>query len=155
MPGAKDCISVSENGVRDLKQKRLLSDNVDKLYDKFLLSNPGIKISLSKFTKLRPKECIVVGKSGTHNVCVCKTHENVRLKMFGLKQNLKHKGVSFEISFEDCLKEIVCLNSVPDCFFLKCNECLGTEEMSKKFKAILEDNDVTEINFTQWMSTDR
>lgn len=45
----------------------------------FTNENPTIKIGFTKFTQLRPKDCILAGPTGTHNVCVCMIHENVRL----------------------------------------------------------------------------
>ena len=40
-----------------------------------------MKIGLSKFAELRPKECVLAGASGTHNVCVCTIHQNVKLML--------------------------------------------------------------------------
>jgi len=39
---------------------------------------------LSKFCQLRPKECFIVGARGTHSVCVCTLHQNVKLKLSAL-----------------------------------------------------------------------
>ena len=33
----------------------------------------------SKFAEFRPKECVLPGSSGTHSVCVCTKHQNVKL----------------------------------------------------------------------------
>lgn len=70
LPSRKDCITISENGVRETVQKRLLLLNINKLHAKFNENNPEIKISLSTFTKFRPRFCLPVGSKGTHNVCV-------------------------------------------------------------------------------------
>ena len=75
MPGAKDCISV--NGIKH--QKRLLLLELKELYRFFKEEHPSKKIGFSKFCTLRPKWCILTGSSGTHNVCTCKQHENVKL----------------------------------------------------------------------------
>lgn len=155
MPGVKDCISVVENGVRQMKQKRLLLNNLDNLYNQCKVSYPNVTISWSKFTKLRPKECILAGKNGTHNVCVCKVHENVKLKLFGIKQNLKEKGVAFDTSYRDYINTAICENPKAECYFSKCEECPGTESISTDLKSIFQDNNITEINFTQWIKTDR
>lgn len=60
-------------------QKRLLLGNIKELYALFQKDYPDCQISLSKFTELRPKECVLAGSNGTHSVCVCKTHKNVKL----------------------------------------------------------------------------
>ena len=75
MPGAKDCISV--NGIKH--QKRLLLVELKELYRLFKEDHPDKKIGFSKFCSLRPRWCILTGSSGTHNVCTCKQHENVKL----------------------------------------------------------------------------
>ena len=91
MPGAKDYKSIVKDGKRYQEQKRLLLYNLAELHKKFIESYPELKISVSKFTKLRPAQCILADKNGTLNVCSCKTHENVKLKVEGLKQKLKQK----------------------------------------------------------------
>ena len=39
----------------------------------------NVKVSRSKFCELHPKECITVGSSGSHSVCVCTYHQNAKL----------------------------------------------------------------------------
>ena len=43
------------------------------------------KIGFSKFPELRPQHCVLAGASGTHAVCVCTIHQNVKLMMIGGK----------------------------------------------------------------------
>ena len=45
--------------------------------------HPGSKVGLSKIAKLGPKECVLAGATGTHSVCVCTIHKNVKLMMEG------------------------------------------------------------------------
>lgn len=70
MPGAKDFVSVREGGSRIQKQRRLLLLNLNELHNQFNARHPEIKVGLSKFCELRPKECVTVGAKGTHSVCV-------------------------------------------------------------------------------------
>ena len=60
-------------------QKRLLLCNVNELYIKFKEEHPNEKISCSSFAALRPKWCINVDNIGSHSVCVCVYHQNVKL----------------------------------------------------------------------------
>ena len=76
MPGKKDCVSIRKN-VHE--QKRLVLCNLRELYAAFKMQNPDIKVGFSKFCALRPKSCIIAGKSGTHSVCVCSIHQNAVL----------------------------------------------------------------------------
>ena len=38
-------------------------------------------MGFSKFAELSPKECVLAGATGTHSVCVCMIHQNVKLMM--------------------------------------------------------------------------
>lgn len=96
MPGMKDYVSVMEDGKKVQKQKRLLLYNIHELHKKFTEVFPDEKIGLTKFQKLRPRECISAGKSGTHNVCVCKIHQNIKLQLNGFKNELKKKERFFQ-----------------------------------------------------------
>ncbi|KZC08957.1 hypothetical protein WN55_11420 [Dufourea novaeangliae] len=78
-PGKKDFISVKRDGLKMHIQKRLVLNNLNELYLFFKQQNPSLKIGFSKFAQLRPKECVLVRHSGTHSVCVCVIHQNVKL----------------------------------------------------------------------------
>lgn len=69
MSGKKDFISVKlDDGKRTHTQKQLLLCNIDELYQRFKDEYPNIKVGLTKFFTLRPKQCILAGDSGTHNM---------------------------------------------------------------------------------------
>ena len=42
-----------------------------------------MKIGFSKFAELRPRYCVLAGASGTHSVCICTIHQNVKLMILG------------------------------------------------------------------------
>lgn len=85
LPGAKEFKSVKgPDGQRKHIQKRLLLLNLNELYQNYKRKYPNDKISLSKFCSLRPQHCITVGCRGTHSVCVCKIHQNVKLMLNAL-----------------------------------------------------------------------
>ncbi|XP_050340402.1 uncharacterized protein LOC126766718 [Bactrocera neohumeralis] len=155
MPGRKDYISVVKNGQRCQEQKRLLLHNLRDLHTKFKDAFSDVKVSLSTFTRLRPRQCILAGQSGTHNVCVCKIHENMRLKFAALKQELKQKGIIFELNYRDTFKDMMCDAANPDCHLANCENCPGPSMIANKLKILLEQNGVSQIQFQQWTSTDR
>jgi hypothetical protein len=84
-PGKKDCVSVNVGGIKEHKQKRLILCNLKELYIHFKNTQPEHKIGFSKFCALRPNLCIIAGASGTHSVCVCCYHQNVKLMLEGTK----------------------------------------------------------------------
>lgn len=155
MPGMKDYVSVVENGEKQHKQKRLLLFNIQDLHTKFRKAFPDEKIGLTKFQALRPRECISAGPSGTHNVCVCKIHQNVKLQLTGLKNELKRKGCVFSESYTDLIKSSVCNNSTSSCFFSDCSNCPGVNYIIDKLKLLLDNFEIIKITYSQWISTDR
>ena len=86
MPGKKDYVSVSRN---IHKQKRLILLTLRELYSSFKEKHPSVKIGFSKFCDLRPKWCILAGASGTHSVCVCVYHENMKLMLAPIHADYK------------------------------------------------------------------
>ena len=61
MPGTKDCLSVLGSvGKRVLIQKRLVLCNLKEAYSEFKTQHPDTKIGFTKFSNLRPKECVLL-----------------------------------------------------------------------------------------------
>lgn len=84
MPGKKDSVSVkSADGTRIHLQKRLVLANLKEIYQMFKEMHMTQKVGFSKFCSMRPQNCILAGKSGTHAVCVCTSHQNVKLMLNG------------------------------------------------------------------------
>ena len=84
LPGMKDCIIIrNESGEKEKVQKRLLLLNLKELYQFFKEEHPDAEIGFTKFSILRPKYCVLAGSSGTHSICVCPYHQNVKLMIHG------------------------------------------------------------------------
>lgn len=84
MPGKKDCIAIrNEEGAKITIQKRLILCNLKELHKIFKLKYPETKIGFSTFASLRPKHCILAGGCGTHSICVCSIHQNIKLMIIG------------------------------------------------------------------------
>ena len=79
LPGAKDYISIKTDDGREHIQKRLILCYLSELYQKWLEEskfNGIVKLGLTSFALLRPKHCIVAGKSGMHTVCLYRTSKS-------------------------------------------------------------------------------
>ncbi|KAL5518139.1 hypothetical protein EMCRGX_G003822 [Ephydatia muelleri] len=63
MPGKKDCVSIVVDGEKEAVQKRLLLCNLGEAYKQFQSDHPDVKIGLTKFTELRPKNVVLAGAS--------------------------------------------------------------------------------------------
>ncbi|CAH0558559.1 unnamed protein product [Brassicogethes aeneus] len=139
IPGMKDIKSFRKNGgerqrvsVRTFLNLSYIASTIDTFWE--------IKISLTKFREMRPPYCILAGGKGSHNVCVCKIHQNLRLRYAGIKQTLLKKHIQFDKSYRDSFNEMVCKESKSNCFLLNCQKCsLETvKETAANFLNILQ-----------------
>ena len=107
MPGKKDCISVRGAGGRITVQKRLILSNL--LYHTFKDKHPEQKIGFSKFAELRSRHCVLAGASGTHAVCVCTIHQNMKLMMQSIKLGklTTSDGTSLQ-TYQHCIAQAIC-----------------------------------------------
>lgn len=144
LPGKKDCVSVRTVQGKEQKQKMLLLCNLKELYSIFKTKYPDLKVGFSSFASLRPKWCVLAGSAGTHTVCVCTYHENVKLKLTGLSRDLDYK---------ELMAEAVCDLKSKDCMFHTCKNCPGLETLKKRLEAYIED--INSVTYKQWVTVDR
>jgi len=157
MPGKKDYKSVWKGGVKVLEQKHLILCNLKEAYKLFKTKHPSIKVGFSKFAELRPCECILAGKPGTHTVCVCTIHQNIKLMIVGSGLSCCTEGEDIHLSdYNSCLAAITCNKKSVDCFFHECSEC---HSLLNTFAEFLEKNFekhmIDDISYKRWISTDR
>ena len=106
---------------------------------------PARQIGFSKFCRLRPKWCVFPGSSGTHSVCVCTHHQNMKLLLAPLS-----------VSHTELYEFLVCDINSKECMIHRCPNCPENTEMleSKLYELIGDYDDETVIEFNQWTSTD-
>jgi len=153
LPGMKDTKCIKEDGKSKFVQKRLVLYTLRELYLKFKESNTDIKIGFSKFAEFRPKNCVLAGASGTHNVCVCVHHQNVKLMLAGLDISRLTSGTIKD--YKDCISNIVCQNPQPDCFLNKCTMCPGVDKLISNLQELLHRNHIDQVKYLTWHTTDR
>jgi len=156
MPGKKDYVSVKVNGQRVQMQKRLLLNNLKELFQLFKKTYPAVKCSFSKFASLRPKHCILAGASGTHSVCVCPVHENVKLLIDGA--NLKSITADSQepiSNYHNCVNRMLCTVQSTNCFLGLCNECPGVTNIIEQLEKNFEDKLIETVNYKQWITSER
>uniref|UniRef100_UPI00358EEC48 uncharacterized protein n=1 Tax=Myxine glutinosa TaxID=7769 RepID=UPI00358EEC48 len=153
MPGMKDFVSVLVNGKKQHMQKHLVLCNLKEVYELFKEAHPNVKIGFSKFAELRPRQYVLAGSSGTHSVCVCTTHQNVKLMFTGAKLD-SVTGGEFK-DYSHCLAAIQCNPPRIECFFGKCSECPGMAGLQDKLETYMQDNMIDQVQYKQWTSTDR
>lgn len=179
MPGKKDCVTMKIDGVKQKVQKRLLLCNLIEAYRKFK-DEGASKVGFSKFALLRPKNVVLAGASGTHSVCVCTIHQNVKLMVEACRQRdfqeliPDHTG---NITYKDLLSLLSCNPATPDCFLDQCQLCKSTVQAGPceycsgvegdhctcrkfvKFKESListfNELAIDEITYKAWVNVDR
>ena len=140
---------VKIDGKKEHVQKRLLLANLRELYQLFQEENPDLKkTGLSTFCSLRPKECITVNSNGSHNVCVCAQHQNVKLMVSAIRK---------EYHYKELIAMLVCDVANEVCMLKRCVNCPSSSVLKEYLSNILpkeldEDDDIT---YSQWESTDR
>ena len=156
MPGKKDCFSILRDGVKTHVQKRLVLGNLKEVYQQFKEKNPNTKIGFAKFAMLRPKECVLAGASGTHSVCVCTVHNNVKLMMSNAMMETMTAAEAVPLKhYGHALAMTMCNPALPSCHLGECLVCPGKEPLKDMLTKCFEENDVDEVEFKQWVSTDR
>lgn len=157
MPGKNDCISIRVDGVKQHIQKRLMMSTMKESYQEFKNRNsPNIKLGFSKFSLLKPKYCVQLGSSGTHSVCVCTIHQNIKLIMANAAIPSITNGEFAD--YKDVISFILCENPDTKCYLLKCTNCPGIKKLKDKLMDCFNNDEIyenAEIKFNQWISTDR
>lgn len=147
--GQREYVTVNENGEKIKKQRRLLLMNLNEAYELFKESNPQIKIGRTKFIELRPRECILaLDKCGTHSVCVCMYHQNIKLIFEPLKKlNIFDEGV---ITYKDLLRKLLCCFPTENCYINKCEKCPGSDPLEEYLATLFEETITDDLNLKQW-----
>lgn len=109
-------------------QKRLLLQTVHDLWQNFVIDYQDkleILPKFSFFASLRPTECIVAGDPGSHNICVCEQHENVKLKLMAWNVRLTYK---------DLIEVAVCDVNNIQCTLYGCEKCPGVAKIREVYE---------------------
>ena len=158
MPGMKDYVSVKKDGVRVHEQKHLVLCNLKEAYHLFKEKFPELKIGFSKFADSRPKECVLAGASGTHSVCVCTIHQNVKLMMTDSRiaeLPTSDNAAPQLLHYRHCLAAMQCNPPREACFLDECSECPGSDPLKERLLHDFDSKGIDEVEFKQWTSTDR
>lgn len=114
LPGKADKVKISD---KSTQQKRVFTDYLANLHQKFLAENPTAQLSLTSFQRIRPKY-ILNTSFISRSSCLCTKHQNMAL----ILKSLHRKGldvpknpeefVSKEASLEDIADALTCTEVV-------------------------------------------
>lgn len=139
-PGRRDYVIVRQRGKKSKLQKRHLMWSLKETFGLFQKENPDIKISLSKFSFLRPVN-VLLQSSMPREVCLCRYHDNVK----NLCDCLSKEISSFPPYSGSFVDHLVCNSSTEECMLSKCENCPNWLADVKK-DAPLDDL----IKWSQW-----
>lgn len=146
LPGKKDVISVRcPDGKRENFQKRLVLSNLREVYQQYK-NETADSVGFSTFAGLRPPWCVLAGASGTHTVCVCIHHQNPKLMT---------RAINADLTVVDLMRKIVCSTDREECMLGHCHRCPGKGELNKFLSEMPSLTEDDEVEFKQWVSTDR
>lgn len=159
MPGSQDSITVKQGNLREKVQKRLMLSSLRESYYEFKKKHPLAKVGFTKFTMLRPKNCMKLGVGNQQNICVCTLHQNMKL-MFE-KSGLKSICIEGECTFtdyKDVLKFVVCNGDIQksECCVSMCGHCFkNLNNLKTHMLKHFENNQTEEIIYKKWNTTIR
>lgn len=135
----------SDSKEKVLVQKRMLLYTLHDLYSNFILDYAEEENlpKFSYFASLKPEECVYAGDPGTHEICVCLEHENVRLKLNALTNKIKYK---------DLFEGAVCSSFNVKCMLHECTNCQGKEGIKATFAKYNINITKDSVTFKQWKS---
>ena len=149
LPGKKDCVCVKLADESKMRvQKCLLLSNLSEIYVHFKEENLNFSVGFSTFATLQPKFFVTVGASGSHSVCVCTYHQNMKLMLSAVNPALDYKHV---LSF--CVFVTFVIKSVLHHF----DDCPSETDVKHflKEQLLLQYSPDDNIRFKQWVSTNR
>lgn len=99
----------------------------------------------TKFFQLRPQHVIEVGSAGTHSVCVCEKHQNVKIMIDCLCKNIPIAHLFMD--------KLVCDIGNQDCMMSRCASCPPNSVLLDRLRSFTNERET--IKFQPWESTDR
>ena len=158
LPGKKDMKSVKTKEGRIKVSKQLLLSTIPEAYLKFVEEHGKI-LSLDMFRKLRPPNVVLAGSAGTHTICCCIGCENPKL-MITTSNIWQLEGIkaltpnSDKVTPKEISKELVCSIPTEACYLSSCEQCKDKKkDLQSRLKAILEEEGIETIEYTQWLIT--
>jgi hypothetical protein len=124
MPGKRDVKTFIINGQKVKTNVRILQAPVKEVFGIFKEENPTVKIGLTTFSSMIPKNVKHFNKMPYFS-CKCRYHENYRFTFNALKPFLTDKTI---VTYKDLIDKIVCSNVDYDCMSGSCVICKDVQK---------------------------
>lgn len=154
MPGMRDCVIYKDDMQKQKVQRRLILFNLKEVYELFKKKHPEEKIGFTKFSTLRPRECVyAMEKYGTPTTCVCTYHQNPKLIIDALQ---RHKLCDAK-DYKEVINMCLCEESIrtTECTNNNCEKCPGIEKLASQMESRFEENIIERLSYKQWVTVGR
>lgn len=127
-----------------------------ELHKLFKDANPLVKIGITKFVELRPQECILIGAKGTHNVCVCGLHQNVKLMFSGGQvKYLSEENILTFPTYQHWIAQSLCNPPTINCCMGKCLFCPGDAGLIEALLMAYSTHKIEKVTYKKLVQVDR
>lgn len=113
--GKRETITRAKNK----KQKRILTDSLKNLFEKFRSEFTIHKVSYTTFTRFRPFYVVPPPPAEKRETMKCKIHYNAELKAL----KLHHHGVLKSGNLSALVENVVCSTEERACMYRECRQC--------------------------------
>lgn len=143
--GMKEYVTITKPDQPDVHvQKRIMIHDISDLYRNWIDDrNYETVPCLAYFAQCKPKQCIFAGQPGSHNICVCQEHQNVKLKLSAILPSLNYK---------DAMIAGVCSVENKNCMLKKCADCPKEEGIRQFLLSKIDSNSKNDVSFSIWTS---
>lgn len=144
-PNMKDTVFINVDGIKTRVAKHFMMFSLNECYQAYKQKYPEDKISISKFSTLKPKQCIWGGLRGFKNTCTCIYHENYKFILTACHTDMKtmesFRGIFCDIASETCMLGY-------------CYDCPKVNQIDKLMANIEEDSFVEFKTWTKGPNTE-
>jgi len=156
LPGKCDNFTVKVNGEKTIVQKRLLLQPLKFLHELYKEDYPLNDIGFTKFSSLRPRECVFPTSARTFSQCMCLLHTNPSLLLESI--DLAKMTESWDKplrGYADCIALMQCQPASEECHLRTCPHCPSVETLKNLLFEVISATDIESVTFHQWLTGNR
>ena len=162
MPGQNDVISVRQSdGKRKPERKELLQFTLEEAFKRYQAEYGEKDICFSTFYRHKPKNVVLVASTNAQNSCQCVKCDNPEMlivtSILGEMKVFETLVNGKKVTAKELGNLMVCDDADDNCLFEEnCGDCENLKlKLEKDLNDILKAQGIEEVNFIQWLFTDR
>jgi hypothetical protein len=117
--------------------------NLKEMYGFFKSKFAARNFRFSKSAELCIQHCVSTGGSGTHSICVCSVHQNVKLMKSGSEQNITPAEDDVPLKSHKICTELCVIHHNPHSVLCECPLCPDINSFQRTRPKVLLQRSVT------------